>query len=121
MERPNGRETLKLAVITAVWLALTKGLIWIGERTFPDAWKAQMRLQTFLVGCQILTTVIGLGLCFALLARPSAVLAVARPRPRELAVTALLAPAFLISTTVIALRAALPLLLEELRTRGPGA
>lgn len=121
MERPNGRETLKLAAITAVWLALTKGLIRIGERALPDAWKAKITLQQFLLSCQILTTIVGLGLCFALLARPRALLAVTRPRLRELTVTALLAPAFLISSTVIALRAALPILLEEMRTRGPGA
>jgi membrane protease YdiL (CAAX protease family) len=40
---------------------------------------------------------------------------------RELAVTALVAPAFLVLSTVIALQAALPTLLEEMRTRGAGA
>ena len=120
MERPDGLETLKLAAITAMWVALTKGLIRIGERVIPDAWKAKITLQTFLMACQVLTTALGLVLCFTLLARPRAVLAFARPRRREIIFTALLAPAFLISTTVLALQAAMPILLEELRTRGPG-
>jgi membrane protease YdiL (CAAX protease family) len=121
MQRPNTRETLKLAGITALWLSLSKGLIWIGERATPGAWKAKISLQSFLMGCQIVTAVAGLSLSFAWLSRPRAVLALTRPRLRELTVTALGAPAFLVLTTVIALQAALPTLLEEMRTRGAGA
>jgi membrane protease YdiL (CAAX protease family) len=120
MERPNGRETWKLAGITAAWLLLTKGLSWLGDRAVPDAVKANISLQTFQMTCQITTAVVGLGLCFGLLERPLAALALTRTRPRQLAVIALLAPAFLVSTTVIAIQAALPTLLEEVRTRGAG-
>jgi membrane protease YdiL (CAAX protease family) len=121
MERPNGWETLKLAGITAVWLAFGNGLVWIGERVIPDAWKARISLPTFMMACQITTALVGLALSFGLLARPRAALALTRPRLRQLAVTALLAPAFLVSTTVIALQVALPTLIEEMKVRGAGA
>lgn len=121
MDRPKGRETAKLAAITAAWILLTKGLVWFGEHAVPDAVKAKIALQTFLMACQIVTVVVGVGLSFALLDRPRAALALGRPRARQLVATALLAPAFLVATTVIALQAALPTLLEEMRTRGAGA
>jgi len=109
----------RLAAVTLVWLALAGGLERLGNHLVPDAWKRHVELQTFLIACQVTAAALGLGLSFALLARPREALALVRPRARQVAAAALLAPAVFVGATAVALQAALPALLAEARRRGP--
>lgn len=115
------KEWLKLLGVTAVWFLLTRYLVRFGGPYMPDAWKAMMSFQAFQMICQALTLAVGLGLSFTLLARPRAALGLARPKGLHLAAAALLAPAAFVLTAYLALQIAMPTLLAELATRGPGA
>ena len=75
------RETLKLLAIAAVWLVLAKELVPLGDALVPDAWKRKIALRTFLMLCQGLTALAGVGLCALFLRRPWEALALGRPRP----------------------------------------
>jgi membrane protease YdiL (CAAX protease family) len=119
----NVGADLRLAAVTLVWLALARWLERAGDYAIPDAWKRHVALQTFLIACQIATAVVGLALAVALLAPRPAAAALGLtppPRARDVAATALLAPALFIASAAIALRIAQPVLLAEAATRGPG-
>lgn len=116
---PGRAEPIKLGAVTLVWLGLAGWLDRVGNAVVPDDWKRHVPLQTFLMGCQILAVAVGLGLSFALLARPREALALRRPRAWQLALAALLAPGVFVVSAAVALRIALPVLLEEARVRGP--
>lgn len=118
---PSPTETFKLATITLVWLALAKWLDRLGAAAIPDAWKRHVQLQTFLMACQVTATVVGLGLAFAILAQPREALALLPARARHLATAALVTPAVFVGAAGLALQIALPMLLAELRDRGPHA
>jgi membrane protease YdiL (CAAX protease family) len=120
-EAAGARETWRLAAVTLVWLACARYLERAGDAFVPDAWKAKIQLQTFLIACQLTWTAVGLGLAFALLSRPREALAVLLPRPRGIAAAALLAPAAYVGSAAVAFQAALPTLMAELRERGSGA
>jgi len=121
VDHTDKREAVKLALVTALWVALARGLEPLGERTIPDAWKAKLQYQTFLMMCQVTAAAVGVGLCSLLCASWRQALGWARPRARGLALTAMVAPAALVVSTVIALQIAMPTLLAELQTQGAGA
>lgn len=114
-------EALKLAGVTVAWFLMTKYLVPLGDKFVPDELKAKISLQTFRMICQVVTLVAGVGLSFALLRAPRIALGLKAPRPLQLGGAALLAPAAFVASTYLALRIALPTLLAELATRGPGA
>jgi membrane protease YdiL (CAAX protease family) len=120
-EAPEARETLRLAAVTLVWLACARYLESLGNALVPDAWKVKIQLQTFLIACQITMAAVGLGLAFALLARPRDAIALVRPRARGVAVAALLGPAAYVGSAAVAFQVALPTLLAELQERGTQA
>jgi membrane protease YdiL (CAAX protease family) len=120
-EAPAARETWRLAAVTLAWLACARYLERAGDALVPDAWKVKIQLQTFLIACQITWTAVGLGLAFALLARPRDTLALLPPRARSVAAAALLAPAVYVGSAAVAFQIALPTLIAEMRERGPHA
>jgi membrane protease YdiL (CAAX protease family) len=119
--RDARKEWLKLAGVTVLWFLLTKYLVPLGNEIVPNTWKALISFQTFRMICQAVTLAVGVGLCFALLKRPAEALGFARPKGTHVAAATLLAPGAFVVTTYIALQIALPTLLAELATRGPGA
>jgi membrane protease YdiL (CAAX protease family) len=120
-EAPSARETWRLAAVTFVWLACARYLERAGDALVPDAWKVKIQLQTFLIACQLTWTAVGLGLAFALLARPRETLALLPPRAWSAGAAVLLAPAVYVGSAAVAFQVALPTLIAELRERGPQA
>jgi membrane protease YdiL (CAAX protease family) len=121
LSAPSLTETLKLATVTVIWLALAKWLDRLGAAVIPDAWKRHVPIQTFLMACQVTAAAVGLGLALAILARPRAELGLLTPRARHLVTAALVAPAVFVGAAAVALQIALPTLLAEARLRGPQA
>ncbi|MEZ4298479.1 MAG: CPBP family intramembrane glutamic endopeptidase [Polyangiaceae bacterium] len=106
----------------ALWLALFVGLVPLGNRLVPDAVKVRIPLQTFLMTCQILTLVLGLGATLLLVRPRRPALGLDRFPTAPAAVSTILAvPIVFVTASYIALQIALPTLLEELKTRGPQA
>lgn len=114
-------EIVKLVAVTVVWFLMTLYLAPLGDRFVPDAWKAKISLQTFRMVCQFVTLSVGVALSFVALNRPRQRIGLVAPKPAHLAASALLAPAAFVASTYIALQIALPTLLAELATHGPGA
>ncbi|MFO0589052.1 MAG: CPBP family intramembrane glutamic endopeptidase [Polyangiaceae bacterium] len=118
---PRG-ELVRRAIAIAVWLALFLGLVPLGNRVVPDETKAHVSLQTFLMTCQILTLVLGVGVTLLVLKRRREGLGLTDlPRAHSLASAFLSVPLVFVASSWIALQIALPTLMEELRTRGAGA
>lgn len=114
-------EALKLVGITTVWFLMTRYLVPLGDRFIPDDFKAKISLQTFRMLCQLVTLVAGFAMAFAILKRPRPALGFSAPRRWDFAAAALLAPTAFVASTYLALQIAMPTLLAELATRGPGA
>lgn len=115
-------EIARRAIAIAVWLALFFGAVPLGNRLVPDETKAHVSLQTFLMTCQILTLVLGLGVTLAVLKRRSEGLGFTPLPPLPGVVNAVFSvPLVFVASSWIALQIALPTLLEELKTRGANA
>jgi membrane protease YdiL (CAAX protease family) len=105
----------------ALWLALARYLLPLGARYAPVALQKAISWSTFRALAQLAVLLLGLG-AWALLA-PGGARGLWGPAPsgRALARAALASPLVWVSSALIALAVALPTLMEELRTRGPGA
>lgn len=119
---PDRPETLRRALVIAVWLGAALGLGPLGNRLVPDEVKVKVAYQTFQMACQIGTLVLGLGAALLLLRRRREGLGLARlPGPAKLVGTLAAVPVVFVVSAYVALQIALPTLLEELRTRGAHA
>ena len=118
---PRG-EVIRRAIAIAVWLGLFLGLVPLGNRLVPDATKAHVSLQTFLLVCQIGTLALGLGASLALLRRRREGLVFSRiPGWGPAASSLFSVPVVYVFSSYVAIQAALPTLLEEMKTRGANA
>lgn len=113
-------DAIKLVVVALIWLVLARYLDRVAAAALPDALKAKIRFQSFLMICQGTVFVAGLSLSWLLLARPRRALALVLPSARSLAATVLLAPASFVVATAVAIEVALPTLMAEAQARGPG-
>jgi membrane protease YdiL (CAAX protease family) len=86
----------------------------------PNSVKPRITYQEFLVCCQILTLAAGLGLTWLLAREPRKDLGLERPKLKHLASVLALSPLTYVVTSAIALRIALPYLLDELAKHGHG-
>lgn len=119
---PDRGETVRRAIVIAVWLGAALGLGPLGNRLVPDEVKVKVAYQTFQMACQIGTLVLGLGAALLLLRRRREGLGLARlPGPAALAGTLAAVPVVFVASAYVALQIALPTLLEELKTRGAHA
>ena len=114
-------QLARLAVIVLLWLLVAGYLLPVAARFAPRSLQKAISFQTFRAGAQILTLALGLLACFAALRAPRDALALRAPSRLALASTALLAPAVTVVSTLIAIRVALPKLMQELAERGAGA
>lgn len=118
---PRG-EVVRRCLAIAAWLALFLGLVPLGNRVVPDETKAHVSLQTFLLACQVITLVAGVGFALLVLRRRREGLGLDRfPGVPGALSTVLSVPVVFVASSWIALQIALPTLLEELKTRGANA
>ncbi|MBK8251239.1 MAG: CPBP family intramembrane metalloprotease [Polyangiaceae bacterium] len=111
----------RFAAVT-VWLALFLGLVPLGNAVVPDATKATVSLQTFLMTCQIATLVVGLSASLLLLKERRRGLGLHQtPTVYSLLSATFAVPLVFAASSAIAIRIALPVLLEELKTKGANA
>jgi membrane protease YdiL (CAAX protease family) len=115
-------EIVRRALAITVWIALFLGLVPLGNRVVPDETKAHVSLQTFLLACQILTLVVGVGFALLVLRRRREGLGFdRRPTAAGVLSTLFAVPLVFVASSYVALQIAMPTLLEELRTRGANA
>jgi membrane protease YdiL (CAAX protease family) len=115
-------EVARRAVAIALWLGLFFGLVPLGNAVVPDATKAKIPLQTFLLACQAATLVLGLGAALLLLRERRKALGLERmPGAAQALSTIASVPFVFVASSYIAIQIALPTLLEELKTRGAHA
>lgn len=119
---PEQRKAwLKLFALTVLWFLMTKYLVSLGNVLVPDSLKVKISFQSFRLICQVLTLLVGLGAAFGLLRDQMRVcLGMVKPKGMHLAGTLLISPAAFVLSSYVALQIALPTLMEELATRGPG-
>lgn len=115
-------EVVRRAIVIALWLGLFLGVVRLGTALVPDETKRKISYQSFMLACQILTLVVGLGAALLLLRERRAGLGFERlPRWTAGLSTVAAVPLVFVASSYVALQIALPTLLEELKTRGPGA
>lgn len=115
-------EVVRRAIAIALWLGLFLGVVRLGTALVPDETKRKISYQSFMLACQILTLVVGLGATLLLLRERRAGLGFQRfPRWTAGLSTVASVPLVFVASSYVALQIALPTLLEELRTRGAGA
>jgi membrane protease YdiL (CAAX protease family) len=115
-------EVARRAVAIAIWVGLFLGLVPLGNRLVPNEVKAKVSLQIFLLGCQVITLVVGLGAALLLLRERRAGLGFQRiPAWSQALSTVASVPFVFVASSYVAIQIALPTLMEELRTRGAGA
>lgn len=108
-------------VAAVVWLLFARYLLPLGAKVAPVALQKAISWSTFRALGQVAVLLLGLGV-WALLAPGGARrLLGLPPSGRSLVSVALASPLVWTSSALIALAVALPTLMEELRTRGPGA
>jgi membrane protease YdiL (CAAX protease family)/uncharacterized protein YndB with AHSA1/START domain len=117
MERSR-RDWLLLAAIGAGWLLLARLLANESARYLPRALARQLTLHSFLSLVLVVATVVGLGACFLLLARPREDLGLTRPRVSAIALAALVGPLVLVASAWLGYRLALPTLMAEIARGG---
>lgn len=112
---------LKLFGVTLLWFLMTKYLVSLGNVVVPDSVKVKISYQSFRLICQVITLGAGLLLAYGLL-RSGAweMLGLKKPKGLHFAGTLLVAPGAFVMSSYLALQIALPTLMEELATRGPG-
>lgn len=121
MNAEQRKTWLKLLAVTVLWFLMTKYLVPLGNVLVPDSLKTKISFQSFRLLCQVFTLLSGLALAFALLrSEARACLGLARPKGLHWTGTVLLAPGAFVMSSYVALQIALPTLMEELATRGPG-
>ncbi len=115
------RGVLAALAAALLWLLLARYLLPLGARYAPVALQKAISWSTFRALAQLAVLLLGLGV-WALLA-PGGVRGLwgRAPSGSALVRAALASPLVWVSSALIALAVALPTLMEELRTRGPGA
>jgi membrane protease YdiL (CAAX protease family) len=101
-----------------VWLAAARLLAQYGVQLLPASVTHGLTLQSYLALVQLVSTLLGLGLAFALLARPRLELGLRRPAARSVGLTLLWAPVLFVLTSYLAIGIALPTLRAELEQGG---
>lgn len=115
-------EVARRGIVIALWVTAFLVVMPLGEAVVPDATKAKVSYQTFLLACHALTLAVGLGAALLLLRRRRAGLGFDRlPAWAPLTSTIASVPVVFVASSYVAIQIALPTLLEELRTRGAGA
>jgi membrane protease YdiL (CAAX protease family) len=115
------REALKLAGIAALWLILARFLPDVLWRALPRAVLDSLSLPVYGMICQVLTTLVGLGVARLSFARPREALGATKPSVGFLALAAVLAPAIFVVASTVAIKIAEPYLMAELAREGAGA
>jgi membrane protease YdiL (CAAX protease family) len=115
---PDRSVLLRLALVAGLWLALARVLARYGVHLLPPALARQLTLQSYLALCALLSTVVGLGLAFALLPTPFEQLGLRRPTARAVGAVLLVAPVLFVLTSYVAIFIALPTLRAELEQGG---
>ncbi len=113
--------TLRLLAAAGLWLLLARYLLPLASGWAPPWVQRAVSWSTFRALAQGAGLGLGLGLWAALAPGGVGRLLGARPGGRSLLASALSAPLVWVGSTALALAIALPTLMEELRTRGPGA
>ena len=121
MQRGYWATTFRALATAIVWLILTRLLLDYGALVLPLAIRSHLDLETYLSLAQIVSTLLGLGLVFALVPDPRGELGLSPPRGRALARAVLLAPAIFVGALSLGFIIALPTLIEDLRRGGAGA
>ena len=111
----------KLMGLAIGWLALGHYLSLFFWHALPGALLDSLTLPAYGMICQVLTAAVGLGVSWAVLARPREALAVGAPGGWDGAMTVIAAPLVFVAASSLALKIAEPYLLEELATQGAGA
>lgn len=107
--------------VTLLWLLLARYLLPLAAKLSPMSLQQAISWSTFRALSQAATALVGLGL-WALLVRPGLRRLLGHPpTPRALGAVAMASPLVWVSAVGLALTVAMPTLMEELRTRGPGA
>jgi membrane protease YdiL (CAAX protease family) len=112
------RATLRLGLVATAWLVAARLLARYGVRLLPLSVTHRLTLQSYLALVQLVSTLVGLGLAFALLASPRRELGLRRPAARSLGLTLLWAPVLFVVTSYLAIGIALPTLRAELEQGG---
>jgi membrane protease YdiL (CAAX protease family) len=118
---PGVRRGAALLLVSGAWLVLALKLLPWGVSLAPMWLQKAMSLQAFRATTQLITIALGVGAAFAALPDPREALALRAPRARHVLGAVMAAPAAWVAASLVALWVALPLLLEELATRGAGA
>ena len=107
-----------VGLVAAAWLAAARMLARYGVQLLPASVTHRLTLQSYLALAELVSTLLGLGLAFALLSRPRLELGLRRPTARDLGLTLLWAPVLFVVTSYLAIGIALPTLLAELEQGG---
>jgi len=116
----DGKGALAAAA-ALLWLLLAQYLLPVCAKFAPLALQKSMSWSSFRALCQALTVGLGLGLWALLVPGGPRRLLGRPPSGRSLLAVALASPLVWSLAVLVALAVAMPTLMEELRTRGPGA
>jgi membrane protease YdiL (CAAX protease family) len=116
--RPS--STLRLILFALGWVAITKIALDEGPFLLPRSFAETLSLQTFLMGAQVTTTVIGLAAAKVALAEPARDIGLAWPTGPQIALVVLAAPIVFTLACALEMAIALPTLLAEIRRAGAG-
>jgi membrane protease YdiL (CAAX protease family) len=107
-----------LLAVVVVWAFVYHALSTYGIAILPRALLRELTLEAYSTLVQLSTLGVGVGLAFALLARPDDALPLRMSRPRSLLLTAALAPLVFSACTTVAFLVAKPTLIAEILEGG---
>lgn len=119
-EQPSWAQLGAMAAATAGWLLLARYALPVGASLAPVALQKAISWSTFRALAQVVTLGAGLGL-WAALAGGLRRLDLRPPSARQWGSVLMAWPVVWVGATAIGLAVAMPTLMEELATRGPGA